>query len=410
MATPDAAARVPSVSDGSPVSAAIRSGPRRAPVPVAAGFAALWAAVASFLPVLVLALLAQAGTGSSAGAVLRFAASGWLLGHGVPVTIGPDTISLVPLLVTALAVWRLIRAGVHTSRAVSGYQARSVRGAVVAAVCVGLAYAAVGAIVAIWVDTSVRRASATLGLLAALAAGVGALGYSRAGRALVRRLPIVVRDGLRTGVSAGALVIGVGAAAVGASLALHGSDATQMLSSYRTGLAGQAGITLLCLAYAPNLAVWGAAYLLGPGFAVGLGTVVSPGLVAVGPIPTIPVLASLPLTAVSGPGTTMLGVPLLAAMVAGALFARARVAAGWPRLLAGAALSGPVAAVLLGLAGVVAGGALGSGRLTTIGPSGWSVGLWGGLVVTVGAVVGASAVRAMHRPPADPTGPVRVDG
>src|SRR5262245_40308357 len=92
--------------------------PRRAPLPVAATVAAGWAAIVSFRPGLDFALLAQAGTAGGAGRVLHLAAAGWLLGHGVPVPAGSTQISLVPLAVTGLALWRLTRAGVHTARAI----------------------------------------------------------------------------------------------------------------------------------------------------------------------------------------------------------------------------------------------------------------------------------------------------
>ena len=118
-------------------------------------------------------------------------------------------------------------------------------------------------------------------------------------------------------------------------------------------------------------------------------------------------LAALPTGAVSGPGSVLLGIPLIAAMAAGVLLARRRPTVGWAGLLGGAALAGPVAGLLLGVLALASGGALGSDRLVDIGPSGWSVGLWGALVVAVGATIGALAARALHR--GDPA-PVRVDG
>ena len=45
---------------------------------------------------------------------------------------------------------------------------------------------------------------------------------------------------------------------------------------------------------APNLALLGSAYLLGPGFAFGTGTTVSPTAVSLGAVPAFPVLAALP--------------------------------------------------------------------------------------------------------------------
>jgi hypothetical protein len=365
----------------------------RAPLPVAAAVAGLWAAIVSYAPLLCFALLT--GTGGGFSGVARFAAAGWLLGLGVPIGVGPATVTLTPLLVTAWSLWRLSRAGVHTARAV---RRRGLPGVLVASLAVGLVYALMGAVVAVWAGASPARSALTLGLAAVVMAGLGAVGRRRAGRKLRRWAPPILRDAGRTGLSATALLLGLGAAAVGVTLAIHGGDAASMFGSYRTGLLGQAGITLLCLGFAPNFAVWGTAYLLGPGFALGIGTVVSPGLVAVGPVPTVPVLAGLPLHAVSGLGSALLGVPLVGAMACGALLARHRPTTSWVGLLGAAALAGPVAGVLLGVAAWASGGSLGSQRLTEIGPGVWSVGGWAALVVSAGAVVGALAVRALHRP------------
>jgi hypothetical protein len=373
---------------------------RRAPLAIAAVVATGWAALLTYAAMLLLALLV--GTGSGVGADARFAAAAWLLAYGVPATVGSTAITLVPLLLSALVLWRCARAGVHTARAVAG---RGLRRAAIAGAAVAVVNAGLGAVVAVWAGASPGRAAVNLGLLGGAAAALAALRHSRAGRARLRRLPMLVRDAARTGVSAAALVLAVGAAAAGAGLAIHGGDAASMLASYHAGLRGQAGLSLLCLVYAPNLAIWGTAYLLGPGFALGVGTVISPGLVAVGPIPTIPVFAGLPHGAVSGPGTLLLGIPVAASMAAGALYARRRISFGdgtWGGLLGGAALAGPVAGVLLGLAALASGGALGSERLAEIGPDAGSVGLWGAVVVAVGAVLGAVAVRALSRP-------VRVD-
>src|SRR5699024_3656943 len=44
----------------------------------------------------------------------------------------------------------------------------------------------------------------------------------------------------------------------------------------------------------PTVIVWAGAYLLGPGFAVGTGTVFSPGEIVAGPLPVVSVLGALP--------------------------------------------------------------------------------------------------------------------
>ena len=73
---------------------------RGAPLPVAAAVAALWAAVVGFLPLLGLAVIGTIGQPIAPAAVLRLAASAWLLGHGVPVQTPADRITLTPLLVS----------------------------------------------------------------------------------------------------------------------------------------------------------------------------------------------------------------------------------------------------------------------------------------------------------------------
>jgi len=378
-----------------------------APLPVAAGVAALGAAVTSFGPLL--GLLAVAGLGSGAGlpALLRLAGWGWLLCYGVPVQTPVDQISLVPLAFSLFAGWRLVRAGVHASRAIGALRRRSVGPAVAAAAAVALAYAGFGLVMAVLVSTpdvavSPIRSGLTLGLFAFVAAGAGAVWPSRAGRAWMGRvqragLSALLVGAARTGLCAAALMLAGGAAIAGVALATNGGEAAGLLASYRAGVAGQIGITLLCLAYAPNVAVWGAAYLLGPGFAVGADTVVSPGVVLIGPLPGLPILAGLPTVPLTGLGPALLGLPVVAAICAGVLLAR-RSPAGWGRLLATAALSGVVGGVLLQLAGLVAAGALGSGRLVRFGAVDWRVGAVAAGVTAVGAVIGAAGMRVLPRP------------
>jgi hypothetical protein len=190
------------------------------------------------------------------------------------------------------------------------------------------------------------------------------------------------------------LIVAAGSGIAGVAQALHSGTAADMLGSYHAGFLGQAGITLMCLAYLPNLAVWGAAYLLGPGFAVGVDTLISPGEVLVGPVPGVPVLAGIPTHPLTGIGPALLGIPLAAGICAGLLLMRRR-RTEWADLVGAAILAGPVAGVLLQGAGFAAAGALGSGRLVGIGAMTWWVGLLCAIVVGVGCVVAAIGIRAV---------------
>jgi hypothetical protein len=385
---------------------------RRAPLPVAAGVAAGWAALTSWLPVTVVLGLAQLSedAGSPAGA-LRTGLAGWLLGHGVPLETSAGPLGLAPLALAALAVWRLTRAGVHVSRAIGARDGRSPRQALTAAVAVGIGYALLGALAAVVVGVggprvSPVRAAVTFAVFGALSALVGALRTTGVSGLLARRSAPPLRDGVRTGLVAGLLLLGAGAGAAGLSVATGGGDAADMIGAYRTGVAGQAGITLVSLAYAPNATVWSAAYLLGPGFAVGTDTAVRTSEVSVGALPAVPLLAGLPRGPVDGFGAGLLAVPVLAGMAAGWLLARRllrlavedRTVVGWGPLLAPAALAGPVAGLLLGAAAAASGGPLGGGRLAEIGPVPWQVAGVATGVVGVGALLGAAATKVLARP------------
>jgi hypothetical protein len=387
--------------------------PKRAPLMVAAAVNATWAALVSFLPVaLVMGLAQLAEDAATVGGAARIGLAGWLLGHGVPLQTGAGPLGLPPLALAVLAAWRVARAGVHTSRAIGARHRGSPRQALSVAGAVGLGYGVLGAGAAVIVSTGggpdvpVLRAGLTLTVFGALAALIGALRTTGALGVVARRTPPVLRDGLRTGVVAALLMLGAGAGAAGLAVATGGGEASDMIGAYRTGVAGQAGITLVSVAYTPNAAVWSASYLLGPGFAVGTDTAVRTSDVSLGALPAVPLLAGLPHGPVGGLGDALLTVPVLAAMGAGWLFARRalraavreREAVGWVRLLGAAAVGGPVAGAMLGLAALFSGGPLGGGRLAEIGPVGWQVAAMATLVVAAGSMVGAAATRAMVHP------------
>ncbi|MFC3501278.1 DUF6350 family protein [Micromonospora krabiensis] len=385
----------------------------RAPLAVAAAVAAFGAALTSYLPVAIVLGLAQLSedAGSVTGA-LRAGLAGWLLGHGVPLPTEAGPLGLAPLALTALVVWRLARAGVHVSRAIGARGGRSPRRALAAAVAVGIAYALLGLLAAVLVGlggpgVSPVRAGLSCALLGTVAALVGAVRTTGVAGLLAERAPAALRDGVRTGLVAGLLLLGAGAGAAGLAVATGGGDAADMIGAYRTGVAGQAGVTLVSLAYAPNAAIWSTSYLLGPGFAVGTDTAVRTSEVSVGALPAVPLLAGLPRGPVDGFGAALLAVPVLAGMAAGWLLARrlVRLAAddraplGWPPLLAPAAVAGPVAGVLLGIAAAASAGPLGGGRLAEMGPVAWQVGAVTTAVVGAGALLGAAATRTFTRGP-----------
>ena len=402
----------------------------RAPLLVAAGFATLWAALLTYVPVAAVIGLARSfegagGLGGAAGAGM----AGWLLGHRVPIGTAIGPLGLAPLLLTLLIVWRLSRAGLHASRATGARRTGSGRAALRAATAVGLWYAFFGTLAAATLDgpgTSVSafRAGMHFFVLGTVAALAGAARGTDAAVVLGRRLPRMLRHGVRTGVVAALAILAAGAACAGLSIALGGGQAADTVAAYRTGVAGQAGITLVSLAYGPNAAVWAAAYLLGPGFALGTGSAVRLTEVTVGPLPALPLLAGLPDGPMGAAGTALLAVPVVTGLVAGWLLTRrlmrprpARSGAdrpgpdrsrpadspvpqpGWSLVLGSALLAGPVAGVVLGGLAWASGGPLGAGRISQVGPVPWQVALVATLVVAVSATIGAALGRAFRAAP-----------
>ncbi|MFJ6384827.1 DUF6350 family protein [Kitasatospora sp. NPDC092039] len=361
-----------------------------------------------------------------AAAVTRLAGVLWLLAHGAPVLRGPADapLTVTPLLLGALAVVRLHRAaaGVAARRGL-----RSRWGGPVAvwagycAVAVGVALHCAGA--------GPFRSRVLLDVLVvALVAGLATAAGARSVTALdlpadspLDRLPPRCRpaDGAPV-VRAAALAGGAGLVAAGGLLVAcsavldavaGGGRGTALLGG---GPAAVVGLLLLALAVLPNAVLWGAAYALGPGFAVGTGTVVAPTGTALGPVPEFPLFALLP---ADGPGGWRLAVsalPLLAGVVPAVLLGRA--AAGrrpavagagerprpWPAAatavaaLAAALTVGAGAAVL----GWLSGGALAGERLAWVGPVPWTGPVAAGWIALV-AVPGALLVRYRTLGPAD---------
>jgi hypothetical protein len=375
---------------------------------LAAAITTGWAVLVSATPVLLAAaaVLLISPNPTDSESVLRSGFAAWLLAHGVPLTTDLGPIGLIPLAISALAAWRVSRAGVHAARAAAARRSRSVLPALKAGAAVAVAYGVYGTALALAVSTAglnvpALRAGLTMTLFGLGAGVAGALWEGGWPSRWAPLVPAPVRDGVRTGAVAALLVVAAGAAATGLALALSAGVATDMMREYRTGVVGQAGLMLVCLVYAPNLAVWGASYLVGPGFVLGVGTTVSAGAVALGPVPALPVLAAVPSRPLSAWSGTLLAVPLLAGMIAGWLLARrqsrtsAPRAGAWARLLIPAVLAGPVAGAVLGLAALASRGPVGAGRLTEIGAAAWPLAGISAAVVGAGVLVAAAAVKGM---------------
>lgn len=201
--------------------------------------------------------------------------------------------------------------------------------------------------------------------------------------------PAAAARGLGVAVAA---LVGIGALLVAVAALTRGSEVVALFESAHVDALGASVIAIGQLAYLPTVIVWGAAFAAGPGFALGVGTTVSPAGTNLGVLPGIPMLGLIP----ESVSSWML---LLALLVVGAGFA-----AGWAaraRLTAGAAvgLSGSAprlavwgAVVVLGasaaaLLAVAASGSIGPERLTHLGPAAGPFAFTVGIELAIGAAI-----------------------
>ena len=198
------------------------------------------------------------------------------------------------------------------------------------------------------------------------------------------RIPRYASGAVRAAAAVVLVYLLAGALLVASSLAVHATTVQTLSRSVGGGWNG-VPILLLGVLAAPNAVIAGAAYLAGPGFAVGAGTSVTPFGTVHGTVPAFPLLGALP--AGAGAGAVVWGLMALTPVAAGALLARlAWREDGWGarlRLVGLASVGGAAALLVLGWQ---AGGSIGGGRLATIGPS---------AIQFAGAVGGAAAIAAL---------------
>ncbi|MFE9117026.1 DUF6350 family protein [Streptomyces sp. NPDC007172] len=362
---------------------------------------------------------------SGPGGALRTAASLWLLAHGAqlvrPETLtgSPAPVGLVPLLLVALPGWLAHRAArdvlMPDEDEGEGYEDEpagplpsgwAVFGAVTCGYLV-IATATVWYAAAGPLPADPLTAAWRLPLTVALATAAGVwTAHGRPLGPLPERVPARVRAVLldvrtsaaaRAAGAAVAVLLGGGALLAGAGLAWHIGIAEDAFLRLAEDWSGRLAVLLLALALVPNAAVWGAAYGLGPGFAVGTGAAAGPlGVTGTPALPHFPLLAAVP---TGGHGSwwnwAAAGVPLVAGLALARFTARAAVAEGWGRReTARAALLGAVlcGCALAGLA-AVAGGPLGTGALAALGPVWWRT---GGAALVWAAVVGVPAALGLR--------------
>ncbi|MFJ9519090.1 DUF6350 family protein [Kitasatospora sp. NPDC101801] len=384
--------------------------------------AALLTLAVMAVPVLALWVLTPYADDTAAGAG-RLACALWLLGHGAPLTRGATEapVTLTPLLLTLFSTVLLVRTG----RRLGGRERLHWRAPL--AVCAGYLAVALAA-VAECSGAGALRSVPLLDLPAVgmlVAGSVGAGLWSVAGGRAARpgrwshrwsarwsdrrpdwaRLPDRARVPdwarpvggapvtLRAAAAGGFGLLAAGGVVLAGAVLLGPGASGRSTTGFGGGPAAAGGLTLACLLLVPNAVLWAASFALGPGFAVGSGTVVAPTGARVGAVPDFPLFALLPETGGAAWWPVVCALPLLAGLVPALLIGRTAAEARWhPVATIGSAVG---SSLLTGLgAGVcawLAGGALAGGRMAELGPVPWLVApmaaAWPALVTVPGALL-----------------------
>ncbi|MBI2246143.1 MAG: hypothetical protein HYU55_20055 [Nocardioides sp.] len=389
-----------------------RSDPRhRRPLVLVAVLGGASAALATLLICLAVGVvgwfLADAGAHGTPRDGLRVGALGWLLAHGSGIHVDGVAVTVVPLGLTALAAWAVWRLGHRVGDSVSGHGPDADRIAdgerdwtVPTAAAAFFAGYLLVALVTFRLAATAETAPSlprVVGWSLLLCATFGLVAIAvGSGRAAIWAafVPASVR-------AAGAACLRVlgGYLALSAlvflvAFALDLGTAVNVMSRLHLSAGDGTVYAALTATLVPNAAVFTGSYLLGPGFAVGVDTLVSPTGVALGPLPMFPLLAALPANGPTPAWTAyLLAVPPLVAAAAVARSQRRYPTLRWDHGALRGCVGGALAGLLLGLLAVVAGGAVGPGRMREVGPFAFDVlvhaitafglgGLVGGILMT----------------------------
>ena len=345
------------------------------PLTISAAVAALLSAAVPLVLLMAIAVigwfLADAGGHGDTPDALRAAVDVWLAAHGSTITVSGAPLSIMPLTLTVVVAVSCFRAGRWAGRSSAPiYDDSSL--AISMVVCTGIYV-----MTAVVLGVLAGQSGATPGLGGAIAGalilsvvchGTGMAIGTRRAEPWLRRVPPYAFTVIQGAVATVLVMFAASAVLMAVALAMGMNRASDMMSGLDLSAGDALAYTFLAVLFAPNAVLFAGSYLAGPGFAVGTGTVVSPGVVTLGPVPAFPLLAALP---AEGPTPwylmLMLAVPVLAAGYGAALAQRHYQVLAWDSAALRGFGVGLGAGVLFTVVTAFAGGAMGTGRMADIG-------------------------------------------
>ncbi|MEO6511738.1 MAG: DUF6350 family protein [Nocardioides sp.] len=354
--------------------------------------------------------LTDAGAHGAPRDGLRAGALAWLMGHGSGLTVTGVTISAIPLGISLVCAWSVWRIAHRVGDSVSGHGpdadalADGARDWTVpaAALLFTAAYAAVAVAVLRTVAgvgaPSSGRVLAWSVLMALVVGGTSiAIG---AGRAAIWAafLPLSLRAASTVCLKVVSTLLLASLVTFLVALVLDLGAALNVMSALHTDAGAATLYSGISLAVVPNAVLLAAAYLLGPGFAVGTATIASPTAVVLGPVPAFPLLAALPDDGrPAGWVALLLLVPPVVAAYAAVRVHRLYPTTRWEEGAVRGCAGGILAGLVIGALTALAGGSVGPGRMQDVGAAAGQVTLHAVVALGLGALVGSLLATWSYR-------------
>jgi len=352
--------------------------------------------------------------GSGLPGVFRTAAQTWLAAHHAGFAIPGGRVGLLPIGLMILPLLLLYKAGRWMARDADlrlrlparlpknsprekAHARRRAQLVLVAQAGVSLAapYALLAGLIALVARNEITQPYLGEALLShfLLAFLAGALATARTigpWRAMLRLLPERVRA-LTVGTAvATAILVAAGLVLVLVAVVLNFGQVRELSSVLAPGFVGGLLLLLVQVLYLFNTVIWAVSYIAGPGFAIGVDTLVAPTGVQLGTVPSLPLLGALPESGpVPGWMMAVIALPFLAGAVAGVVVARVSPSPAYEAAPLWGFLTGVSTGLVMALLAALSGGPIGGGRLTAVGPSPWEVAL--SVALEVGVAAGISA-------------------
>jgi hypothetical protein len=346
--------------------------------------------------------LTDAGAHGAPRDGLWVGALAWLMAHGSGVHAGGALVSVMPLGITLACGWATWRIGHRLGDSISGHGPDAQRIAdgerdwtvSAAALLYAAGYGAVALVTGVLARTEetapdlsrvVLWSFLLCGVLGGPAIAIGS------GRAAIwtATLPASVVAVAATCRRVVRLWLLVSLLAFLAALVTDVDTALNVTSQLHTDTGATVQLVAVSLLLVPNAVAFSGSYLLGPGFTVGTHTIVSPSVVTVGALPMFPLLAALPDTGPTPAWTSaLIAVPPLVAALGAMRSQRYHPTYRWEEGALHGCGGGMLAGALFGILALLAGGAVGPGRMSDVGPLAGPVLIHGVTAFGVGGLVG----------------------